>query len=67
MTLSISPFLRNNANRWPDLWDDDFFNVPASYSNSLEVYETENDIVVKANVAGVPVENVDITVDKDIL
>lgn len=52
-------------NRWPDIWDDDLFDG-ASPSN-LTVYETKNEVVVEANVAGVANEDVDITFEKGIL
>ncbi len=55
--------------RWPDFWDDDDFgNLPITRaSNSLDVYETENEVVVKANVAGIPADKVDITFEKGVL
>lgn len=53
--------------RWPSIWnwdEDDFY--PGGESN-LDVYETEDEVVVKANVAGVDDEKVEITFEKGIL
>lgn len=53
--------------RWPSVWDDEDL-MPASVTDSnLDVYETENEVVVKANVAGVPDNKVDITFEKGVL
>ncbi len=65
-SLSLSPLMRSMS-RWPSIWDDDdLLNIPSA-SNNLDVYETENEVVVKANVAGVPAEAVDITFEKGVL
>lgn len=53
--------------RWPDVWDDDMLSPMSTGSNSLDVYETENEVIVKANVAGVPEDKIDITFEKGIL
>lgn len=54
--------------RWPDIWDEDLFGGAGSAStSSLNVYETKNQVVVEANVAGVANEDVDITFEKGIL
>ena len=50
--------------RWPDFWEDDV--LPAS-DTGLDVYETDNEVVVKASVAGVKPDNVDITFEKGVL
>ena len=55
-------------NRWPDFWDDDDFGALATASNrNLDLFETEDEVVIKANVAGIPAEKVDITFEKGIL
>lgn len=55
-------------NRWPETWDDDFGSLATlSSRNDLDVYETDDEVVVKANVAGVAPENVDITFEKGVL
>ena len=53
-------------NRWPDIWDEDLFDGAGTTSN-LNVYETKNEVVVEANVAGVANEDVDITFEKGVL
>jgi HSP20 family protein len=52
--------------RWPNIWeDDDFGALPGS--DNLDVYETQDEVVVKANVAGIDPEKVEITFEKGIL
>ena len=51
--------------RWPNVWDDDDF-MPNS-SDNLDVYETESEVVVKASIAGVDQEKVEISYEKGIL
>ncbi len=56
--------------RWPDFWDDEDFSPSGllnQSNNSLDVYETEGEVVVKANVAGINPEEVDITYEKGVL
>jgi HSP20 family protein len=53
--------------RWPSVWDDDDFGLSFSGSNNLELYETAEEVVVKANVAGVKPEDVDLTFEKGVL
>src|SRR5690606_8101655 len=36
-------------------------------SNNLDVYETDDEVVVKANVAGVPADKIDVTFEKGVL
>jgi HSP20 family protein len=65
--IPYSPALRA-LSRWPDIWDDDFFSTSLSTaSNNLDLYETDDAVIVKANVAGVPSENVDLTFEKGTL
>lgn len=55
-------------NRWPETWDDDFGPLATvAGRNDLDVYETDNEVVVKANVAGVNPDQVDITFEKGVL
>ena len=53
--------------RWPSIfdWDEEDY-MPATTSN-LDVYETENEVVVRASVAGVDNEKVEVTFEKGIL
>lgn len=55
--------------RWPDLWDDDdFTGLSLSRANTgLDLFETQNEVVVKANVAGVTPDKVDVTFEKGVL
>jgi HSP20 family protein len=61
-----SPFFNSALSQWPDLWDD-AVNTLQSASNNLDVYETENEVVVRANVAGVTEKDIDITFEKGVL
>lgn len=60
-----NPVLSSMLNRWPDIWDEDM--APMTASNNLDLFETENEVVVRANVAGVPEENLDMTYEKGVL
>ncbi len=51
--------------RWPDIWDEDLFD--GATTSNLNVYETKNEVIVEANVAGVANEDVDITFEKGVL
>lgn len=55
--------------RWPNVWDwDNDDQLPAVVSSdNLDVYETTDEVVVKANIAGIPDEKVDITFEKGVL
>jgi HSP20 family protein len=56
-----NPFLTH----WPSLFDDeDFTGLVSTASNNLDVYETDDEIVIKANVAGVDTQDIDITFEK---
>lgn len=51
-----------------DFWDDDFFPALREANvGGMEVYETEKQVVVKVNVAGVPENDIDITFEKGML
>lgn len=54
--------------RWPDIWDDqELERILPSTGQNLDVYETEDEVVVKANVAGVPADQVDVTFEKGVV
>lgn len=54
--------------RWPSIWDDDDLeSMVPSVGNNLDVYETTDEVVVKANVAGIPSDKVEITFEKNVL
>ena len=52
--------------RWPDFWDDEDFS-PVASGSGMDLYETEDEVVVKATVAGVEDDRVDITFEKGVL
>lgn len=52
--------------RWPSVWDDEDFGISPTVDN-LDVYETENEVVVKASIAGVDEEKVEMSYEKGIL
>ena len=52
--------------RFPNLWDDDFATLPSAKDN-LDLYETSDEVVVKAAVPGVDSAKVDITFEKGIM
>ena len=57
-----------SLSRWPSIWDDDDFgSLISGTSNNLDVYETADEVVIRANVAGVNEEDVDITFEKGVL
>jgi HSP20 family protein len=51
--------------RWPNIWDDDDFSP--SVGDNLDVYETKDEVVVAAAVAGVDPDQVEVTFEKGIL
>lgn len=53
--------------QWPDLWDDEFMPSLPTGGNNLDVYETEDKVVVRANVAGVSEDDIDLTFEKGVL
>ena len=64
MTLvKWSPLL----SRWPSIWDEDDFPGFSTAANNLDVYETEDEVVVRANVAGVQPDDVEVTFEKGVL
>lgn len=52
--------------RWPNFWEDEDFPT-INANDNLDVYETEDEVAVKASVAGVDPDKVDITFEKGIL
>ena len=66
--MRLNPMI---SNRWPSVWDDLFDDnmgtLLSSASNNLDVYETADEVVVKANVAGVPADKIDVTFEKGVL
>lgn len=53
---------------WPSIMDDDFFSWPElSDSTQMDVYETNDAVVVEAAVPGVPEDKVEVTVEGNVL
>jgi len=65
--MDLIPF-RNlgTFSRWPTIWDD-FDSTWSNTRGSLDVFETEDEVVVKANVAGVESDDVDLTFEDGVL
>lgn len=57
--------LRSMLGRWPT-WDDEDFGFTNS-ANNLDVSETENEVTIRANVAGVPADAIDLTYEEGVL
>lgn len=53
--------------RWPNVWEDEDWAAPALGSDNLDVFETKDQLVVKANVAGIDPDKVEITFEKGVL
>jgi HSP20 family protein len=67
MALARYSPLRSMLSRWP-IWDDeDFGMLNTTATNNLDIYETEEEVVIKANVAGVPADDIDITFEEGVL
>ena len=67
---NITPFrsMLHSLNRWPSFWDEeDFSLLPSRFTNGLDLYETDTEVVVKANVAGVSQDDIDVTFEKGVL
>lgn len=52
--------------RWPSVWDDEDLSTAVADSN-LDIYETANEVVVKANMAGIASDKVELTFEKGVL
>lgn len=55
------PLVPRSFWRWPSLWDEDDWLI--DINQGLSVYETDDNVVVKANIAGVPADKVDVSVE----
>ena len=49
---------------WPSLWDEEDW---VEEAQGLTVYETDNDVVIKANMAGVPPKEIDVSLEGNTL
>lgn len=52
--------------RWPSVWDEED-GIGTVADSNLDIYETTNEVVVKANIAGVQDNKVEITFEKGVL
>lgn len=66
---NLVPFrsMLHNLNSWPNIWEDDDLQLFPGFNNNLDVFETKNEFVVKANVAGVKEDDIDVTFEKGVL
>jgi len=53
--------------RWPSLWEEEEEWPELTVTEGLDVYETENEVVVKAAVPGVPSDKVEVTFEDGVL
>lgn len=54
--------------RWPSLWEEEEEEWPElTVSEGLDVYETADEVVVKAAVPGVPADKVEVTFENGVL
>jgi HSP20 family protein len=53
--------------RWPSMWDEDEDLMTQATADNLDVFETADAVTVKAAVAGVDPDKVDITFEKGVL
>lgn len=65
--VRLSPLFNRPINQWPDMWDDMVSTVSNVVTPNLDVFETENEVVVRANVAGVREKEIDVTFEKGVL
>lgn len=52
--------------RWPNVWEDEDMGALGG-ANNLDVYETNEEVTIKANVAGIDPDKVEITFEKGVL
>jgi len=52
---------------FPSVWDDEDLSVFNNNTQGLEVYETDNEVVVKAAVPGIKATDIDVTFEDGVL
>jgi HSP20 family protein len=62
--MRSDPFRFHN---WPTLWDWEEDESTPVAASSLEIYETDEDVVVCANVPGVTEKDIDLTFERGVL
>lgn len=70
--MAIVKWNRSWPSMWPSMFDDD--NLPSLVNwpdtgtgNGLNIYETDNDVVVEAQVPGIPEDKVEVSVEGGVL
>lgn len=63
--IKYDPFGIQGLLRWPNsvFDEEDGF----GFDSGLDIYETENEVCIRANVAGIKSENVDVTFEKGVV
>lgn len=66
--MAIVKWNRYGPSLWPSFFDEDFFKAPSVVGDSgLDVYETDDAVVVEASVPGIPEDKVEVTVEGNVL
>lgn len=65
--MALVPWRPLSMSSWPSIWDDDDLLSMSAGTSNLDVYETDDEVVVKANVAGVPADKVEVMFEKGVL
>lgn len=60
------PLFPRMFSRWPMVTEDDEW-PEVAVNEGLDVYETENEVIVKAAVPGIPADKVDVTFEDGVL
>ena len=61
--MAIIKWNRHYPSMWPSVFDEDVFNWPEiSSDKGLNIYETDNDVVVEASLPGIPEDKVEVTI-----
>lgn len=62
--VTYNPF---SLSRWPSVWDWDEEDTSVAPTSNLDVYETDQEVIIQANVAGVSEKDIDLTFEKGVL
>ncbi len=63
--LNLTPFRSMFGQLMP--WEEESSLVSTLLKNGVDIYETENEICVKANVAGVAADDIEVNFEKNVL
>jgi len=61
------PFSLRPWSRWPRMWEEEEFWPEEFEGRGLDVYETDNEVVVEAPVPGVPEDKVEVSIEGDLI